>query len=45
MLHCYEQATGQVALLRVVVDREGVAAELLAQLRLEGRQVITRLAQ
>ena len=43
MLHCYEQATGQVALLRVVVDREGVAAEFLAQLRLEGRQVITLL--
>jgi hypothetical protein len=43
MLHSYEQATGQVALLRVVVDREGVAAEFLAQLRLEGRQVITLL--
>jgi len=43
MLHCYEQATGQVALLRVVVDREGVAAEFLAQLQLEGRQVITLL--
>jgi hypothetical protein len=45
MLHCYEQATAQVAVLRVVVDREGVAAEFLAQLHLEGRQVITRLAQ
>jgi hypothetical protein len=43
MLHCYEQATGQVAVLRVVVDREGVAAEFLAQLHLEGRQVITLL--
>jgi len=43
MLHCYEQATGQVALLRIVVDREGVAAAFLAQLRLEGRQVITLL--
>lgn len=43
MLHCYEQATGQVALLRVVVDREGVAAEFLAQLHREGRQVITLL--
>src|SRR6266852_5654920 len=43
MLHCYEQATGQVALLRIVVDREGVAAEFLAQLHLEGRQVITLL--
>lgn len=43
MLHCYEQATSQVALLRIVVDREGVAAEFLAQLHLEGRQVITLL--
>ncbi len=43
MLHGYEQATGQAALLRVVVDREGVAAEFLAQLHLEGRQVITLL--
>src|SRR5713226_6064367 len=43
MLHCYEQATGQVALLRIVVDREGVEASFLAQLHLEGRQVITLL--
>src|SRR2546430_5801200 len=43
MLHCYEQATGQVAVLRVVVDREGVAAEFLAQLHLEGRQAINLL--
>jgi len=28
---------------RVVVDREGLAAEFLAQLQLEGRQVVTRL--
>jgi hypothetical protein len=43
MLHCYEQAIGQVAVLRVVVDREGVAAEFLAQLHQEGRQVVTLL--
>ena len=43
MLHCYEQATGQVAVLRVVVDWEGVAAEFLAHLQQEGRQVITLL--
>jgi hypothetical protein len=43
MLHCYEQATGQAQVKRVVVDREGMAAELLAQLHQEGRQVITRL--
>src|SRR5207245_9383711 len=27
MLHCYEQAIGQVHMQRVVVDREGMAAE------------------
>jgi hypothetical protein len=43
MLHCYEQATGQTLMQRVVVDREGMAAEFLAQLTLEGRQVITLL--
>jgi hypothetical protein len=43
MLHCYEQATGQALMQRVVVDREGMAAEFLAQLKLEGRQVITLL--
>jgi hypothetical protein len=41
MLHCYEQAIGQVAVLRVVVDREGVEARFLAQLQQEGRQVVT----
>ena len=40
MLHCYEQATGQPLMQRVVVDREGMAAEFLAQLTLEGRQVV-----
>jgi hypothetical protein len=43
MLHCYEQATGQRLMQRVVVDREGMAAEFLAQLTLEGRQVVTLL--
>ena len=43
MLCCYEQATGQAQVKRVVVDREGMAAELLAQLHQEGRQVVTLL--
>jgi hypothetical protein len=43
MLHNYEQAIGQAHVQRVVVDREGMAAEFLAQQKLEGRQVITRL--
>ena len=43
MLRCYEQATDQTLLQRVVVDREGMAAEFLAQLQLEGRQVVTLL--
>ena len=43
MLHCYEQATGQALMQRVVVDREGMAADFLAQLQLEGRQVVTLL--
>lgn len=43
MLHCYEQATGLALMQRVVVDREGMAAEFLAQLQQEGRQVITLL--
>jgi len=43
LLHGYEQATDQVLMQRVVVDREGMAAEFLAQLKLEGRQVVTLL--
>jgi hypothetical protein len=43
MLHSYEQATGQAHVQQVVVDREGMAAEFLAQLQQEGRQVITLL--
>ncbi len=43
MLHCYEQATGQALMQRVVVDRDQMAAEFLAHLQLEGRQVVTLL--
>jgi hypothetical protein len=43
LLHCHEQAIGQLTVQRVVVDREGVAAEFLAQQKLEGRQVVTLL--
>src|SRR5437867_13440704 len=43
MLHCYEQATDQTLIQRVVVDGEGMAAEFLAQLQQEGRQVVTLL--
>jgi hypothetical protein len=43
MLHRYEQATGQVLMQRVGVDREGMAAEVLAHLQQEGRQIVTRL--
>src|SRR2546426_10786786 len=43
MLQCYEQATSQVQVQWVVVDREGVAVEFLAQQKLEGRQVVTLL--
>jgi len=43
ILQRYEQATDQAPMQRVVVDREGMAAEFLAQQKLEGRQVITLL--
>ena len=43
MLHCYEQATDQALMQRVVVDRDQMAAEFLAHLQLEGRQVVTLL--
>jgi hypothetical protein len=43
MLQCYEQATDQAPMQRVVVDREGMAAEFLAPLQQEGRQVVTLL--
>lgn len=43
MLQRYEQAVEQTQIQRVVVDREGMAAELLAHLSQEGRQVVTLL--
>jgi hypothetical protein len=44
MLRCYEQAIDLPLLMqRVVVDRDQMAAEFLAQLTLEGRQVVTLL--
>jgi len=43
ILHRYEQATGQAQMQRVVVDRDQMAAEFLAQLQQEGRQVVTLL--
>src|SRR5258708_26502683 len=43
MVRWYEQETGQALMQRVVVDREGMEAEFLAQLKLEGRQVVTLL--
>jgi hypothetical protein len=43
LLHCYEQAIDQMSVQRVVVDREGMAAEFLAQQKLEGRQIVTLL--
>lgn len=43
LLHRYEQATESAQLDRLVVDREGMAAEFLYQLHCEGRGVITLL--
>ncbi len=43
LLHCYEQAIGQMGVQRVVVDRDQMAAEFLAQQKLAGRQVVTLL--
>ncbi len=39
----YEQAAGLESLKRIVVDREGMAAEFLAQLSREGRTIVTVL--
>ncbi len=39
----YEQAAGLQSLKRIVVDREGMAAEFLAQLSREGRTIVTVL--
>src|SRR5260370_6547997 len=44
MRQCCEQATGPALMQRVVVDREGMAADFLAQLQQEGRQVVTLLS-
>jgi len=41
MLTRYEQAAGLESLKRVVVDREGMAAEFLARLSREGRTIVT----
>ncbi|WP_157506243.1 hypothetical protein [Ktedonobacter racemifer] len=43
MLAHYEQAAGLASLKRIVVDREGMAAEFLAELAGEGRTVVTVL--
>jgi hypothetical protein len=43
MITRYEQATGLHSVERVVVDREGMAAEFLAALASEGRTVVTVL--
>ncbi len=43
MMTRYEQAAGLLSLERVVVDREGMAAELLAALANDGRTVVTVL--
>lgn len=43
MLTRYEQAAGLDSLKRVVVDREGMAAEFLARLSGEGRTIVTIL--
>jgi hypothetical protein len=43
LLQRYEQATDMVHLDRLVVDREGMAAEFLFQLHTEGRRVVTLL--
>jgi hypothetical protein len=43
IIACYEQAAGLHSIERVVVDREGMAAEFLAALASEGRMVVTVL--
>src|ERR1051326_2453887 len=43
LLRRYEQAAGLHSVERVVVDREGMAAEFLAGLASEGRTVVTVL--
>jgi hypothetical protein len=43
VLQCYERAIDTAHLDRLVVDREGMAAEFLFQLHVEGRRVVTLL--
>src|SRR5260370_29172033 len=43
VLTCYEQATEALHLARLVVDREAMAADFLAQLSTEGRTLTTIL--
>jgi hypothetical protein len=43
ILQQYEQAIGQAHVQSIVVDREGMAANFLAQQKLEGRQIVTLL--
>ncbi len=43
LVHRYEQATDIAHLNRLVIDREGMAAEFLYQLHAEGRRVVTLL--
>jgi len=43
IIACYELAAGLHSVQRVVVDREGIAAEFLAALASEGRSVVTVL--
>lgn len=43
ILTCYEQAAGMARLKRIVVDREGMSAQFLAQLSSEGRTLVTVL--
>ena len=42
-LERYEQATGSTTLARLIIDREGMAAEFLAVLAAHGRTVVTIL--
>src|SRR5260370_5002770 len=45
LLHCYEQAIGQMGVQRVVVHRDQMAAEFVAQQKLAARQVLTLLGR
>lgn len=43
MIATFEQASGDTTLQLVIVDREGMSAEMLAQLAQEGRTIVTVL--